>query len=59
MLNKEEYPINQQEDPDESIILELMGLTRSCVESNLPHMKMGQICSPLYPTGAVDFVNQQ
>lgn len=58
-MNKEDYPINQQEDTDGSIILEVMGLTRPCVECNLPHLKMGQICSPLYPIGAVDSVDQQ
>jgi hypothetical protein len=58
-LDKEEYPINQQEDTDGSMILAVMGLTRACVESSLPRLKMGQACSPLSPIGAVDSVDRQ
>lgn len=45
VLVKEEFPITQQEDTDSKIILEVLDLTRACVESNLPSLKMDQVCS--------------
>lgn len=51
--------MNQQEDTDDEIILEVMGLTRACVESNVSYLKRDQIFSALYPLGAVDSVDQQ
>lgn len=59
VLIKEEFPITQQEGTDGKIILEVLDLTRACVESNLPYLKMGQVCSALYPLGAVDSIDQQ
>lgn len=59
MFVKEEFPITQEEDIDSKIILEMLDLTRACVESNLPFLQMDQVCSALYPIGAVDSVDQR
>lgn len=54
MFVKEEFPITQEEDIDSKIILAMLDLTRACVESTLPFLQMDQVCSALYPIGAVD-----
>lgn len=59
VLVKEEFPITQQEDTDGKIILEGLDLTRACVESNLPYLKMDQVCSAFYPIGGVDSIDHQ
>lgn len=59
MLIKEEFPITQQEDTDGKIILVVLDLTRACVESNFPYLKMDQVCSAFYPIGAVDSIDHQ
>lgn len=59
VLVKEEFPITQREDTDGKIILEVLDLTRACVESNLPSLKMDQVCSAFCPIGAVASIDQQ